>query len=567
MRIRVTELRPGAVKVKASSLSPVHALARHRRLEVAPHEFIILDREPGEGDRHARLEAHAATGTQWETLEVEPNAEALVFQRELEIYFEVTECAFANARGNEGAAAFWTRLRLIPGDILGHPLLRWLSGPLDERSLCRALSGVLESFASRALAARLETFHYESLCQDALTNHLSGFHEEARVRDEVYRCSGLLFCAPITALTAAMPSVDTDVRRTEIRRMQDEARRTQLAEAMAQAAAQAAHDRAAHQAAMQRLQQEKAKELERLEQAKTKEEMRIALRLLQEQAEAAARAARADADRKAAEAHIREQQARLTQTQIEAARREMALKEEAYNANRRAEAEATRQLEGIEAHLRDQAKAVFVEMGSLREQLAVLQDAVNQLSTTESAGDDALTMTAQWRALDRNGEVIIPQLGASERLYTGAMLDVAVAVSREAWVYVLLKDSSGEWVSLVPDTVGMMGDMRKNHQEAGEIVVWPGVNRRRPDLPHWMLDKDCGYERFMVIASEEPFEPIAEIQDHDNNPPEQWTRGICNPVDMLGTGAAKPTTMNFDRALRLLTGNGRIAHECVVQHV
>lgn len=114
-----------------------------------------------------------------------------------------------------------------------------------------------------------------------------------------------------------------------------------------------------------------------------------------------------------------------------------------------------------------------------------------------------LDLRACWRVREPHGVASRP-LGQAETLPRGALLDVAVAVSRDACIYVLLNGSSGRWQCLVPDLAGRQGLRRPNRQRAGESVVWPGANRLAPPLPFWALDGRAGRERFVVVASAQP---------------------------------------------------------------
>lgn len=560
MSMHVTDIRPEPKLLSADALPPLKRFSTKRALDVLPAECCIVR----QGDR---FEAHAPSGSDWLRLELKTDATALVFQRETELYLTVKDCRFANSRGNEGEAALWTRIRLIPGDSLDHPLLGRLRSELSQDAFRNALAQALESSIGAMLEEQLGAFTYTPLCQDALTQHLSSFHELQPVCEAAHRRAGMLFTGPFMALAVAAPSLDAPARLAEIKRIREQERRTRLEQALADAAAQAAQSRIAHEQALQNRRQHLERELQELEARKSHEEIRVAIELTRRKAEEEARAVKAEADRKAAEALLSERQAALAETQIEAARRELALKEQAAREAREAAERAARQLDGMDARLREYAAGVHEEIDAVNEKLAVLQETLDQLKARDAAPPDkALSLIAEWRAYDRDG-VILPCMGAAERLPTRTMLDVAVTVSRDAFVYVLLKDASGEWLSLVPDARDLMGVRRDNRQRAGEAVVWPGVNRRCPDLPYWMLDQHRGYERFVVLASIEPLDPLAAIREDAEAALRSWTRGVCNPVELLAPPDQPPIAAAYERALHVLKGAGRIARELVVHHI
>jgi len=554
MKITITELRPQPRLVYGNQ-----APRFKRNSEVQPSEFAILQHKNG-------LTAHASEGKQPLSLKLHADDTMLLLDRVMDAYLSVENCAFANSSGAEGMVAFWTRLRLVPGDPQQHPLLKRISGTLSPEGFMDSLAQVIESAIGRELEQCLAGFQYEPLCQHALTRFVAPFHTQENIRNVLYQRSGLVILDPLTVTAASAHSLDASWKNAEVKRMQDEQRRRELQEAMAEASVGSAKARLAHQEALIQEQEKLERERLELEQQRQREEVRIALELLEQQAEAEARAARAEAEKREAEAELERRRIALTEAEIARMQQDIALKEKMAETARNAADAHGQQLAAMDQHVR----MMGLEVKTVNEKLSVLETALAQLQAHGVPGKDgALSLAAQWRAYNMTG-IIKPQLAPADTLPTGTMLDVAVTTSKDAYIYILLKDASGKWISLVPDAANLMGITRDNRQTANSVVVWPAENRRRPDLPYWMLDPHTGFERLLVIASLDPFDPLEEIRREGERAARAWSRGICNPVDMLpASPGADPHTgiMDYQRALRVLTGQGRICHEMVVCHV
>ena len=159
----------------------------------------------------------------------------------------------------------------------------------------------------------------------------------------------------------------------------------------------------------------------------------------------------------------------------------------------------------------------------------------------EAGAAGPLGLVAAWRALDAHG-TLNPRLGPRETLPSGTWLDVAVTVTRDAHIYVLVRGSTGRWQCLVPDRAGLLGIPRPNRQRAGETVRWPGRSRRFPDKPCWRLDSRPGTERVAVVASLD---------------------ALGERVERLFDSAGPA----YRRAAEGLVGDGCVMQELVIEHV
>ena len=172
----------------------------------------------------------------------------------------------------------------------------------------------------------------------------------------------------------------------------------------------------------------------------------------------------------------------------------------------------------------------------------------------EAGGGAQLRLIVSWQAHDRGG-VLVPHLGARERLPSGTFLSTRVSVSRDAWVIILARNSAGRWQRLVPDEGGAMGITRGNRQRANETVTWPGANRYCPELPFWCLDSNPGRERLIVAACERPI-GVAEVLHAGASP-----RGLC------AAGGAFDPDDSYHRVTAALLEMGCRIHETVIEHV
>ncbi|MBP8128088.1 MAG: DUF4384 domain-containing protein [Candidatus Hydrogenedentes bacterium] len=202
---------------------------------------------------------------------------------------------------------------------------------------------------------------------------------------------------------------------------------------------------------------------------------------------------------------------------------------------------------------------------------ARLDSALRQLQewkVSGGSGADGFALSAVWRAYNENGSRILPILGHVSTLPSGTLLDVAVLVNRDAYVYVVVRESSGQWRLLVPDAHGLMGIERDHRQRGGIAVVWPGVNRRVPDLPFWMLHGQAGLERVYVIAS-------AERIDLDVFHREDAMERLIAEARPLGRaeGLSAYTEREGESGVDHITfpdallGKDRIVHETLIRHV
>ena len=185
------------------------------------------------------------------------------------------------------------------------------------------------------------------------------------------------------------------------------------------------------------------------------------------------------------------------------------------------------------------------------------RDAVHR-AALEASGRP-LGLVATWRALDEHG-TLNPRLSPLEALPTGTWLDVAVTATRDAWVYVLVKGSSGRWQCLVPDRDALVAIPRPNRQRAGRTVRWPGSSRRYPDKPYWRLDRRPGTERIVVVAS---LDRLDGRLDRLLN-----RRGIGAARAQLGPRTVRRDSAapSYRQATECLVGDGAVMQELVVEH-
>ncbi|MFW6163115.1 MAG: DUF4384 domain-containing protein [Planctomycetota bacterium] len=172
----------------------------------------------------------------------------------------------------------------------------------------------------------------------------------------------------------------------------------------------------------------------------------------------------------------------------------------------------------------------------------------------EAAGRP-LGLTAAWRALDESG-TLNPCLSPVEALPSGTWLDVAVTVSRHAFVYVLVHGSAGRWQCLVPDRDDLLGVVRDNRQGGGRTVRWPGHSRRYPNKPYWRLDRRPGTERIAVVAALDRLDDTIErVFD---------AGGLDGARRRFGPRATVPT---YRELTQCLLGDGRVMQELVIDHL
>lgn len=183
-------------------------------------------------------------------------------------------------------------------------------------------------------------------------------------------------------------------------------------------------------------------------------------------------------------------------------------------------------------------------------------------------GADTLALSVVWRAYNENGSRIVRALGHIETLPSGALLDVAVLVNRDACIYVVARESSGQWRWLVPDAHGLMGIERDHRQRGGVATVWPGANREAPDLPFWMLYGRGGFERVYVIASTDRIDlEIIHMEDAMEH-----LIAEARPLGRIEGLSARDNRRDESAAERLvfseaLLGKNRVVHETLIQHV
>lgn len=271
--------------------------------------------------------------------------------------------------------------------------------------------------------------------------------------------------------------------------------------------------------------------------------------------------------------------ARLAELTVQ--REEMKTEQTRLDAEQRRELERRRQeteLKIREAEARNQgekAQALREVSATLREislaaessdsRLENLEQEFKELLTHSPEPEEALGTVVVWRLHSAEG-LEDPELKKRARLPTGSLLDVAVTPSREAYVYVLLKSDTDPWISLVPDTSNIMGITRRNLQQKGETVFWPGENSKEPGKPpFWMLDPSPGLERLVVVASIEELdvnkllteEGIASLREKSDG-----SRGFTNPAE----APTLVTHGDYHDLVTGLVGKGCIVDEFVFDH-
>jgi hypothetical protein len=530
LRYEVTGIDPGIVMVEPEKGESTGIMGKILGkgplvLSARPSRVVIYDTDEG-------VSLLASRGSETASVKLEEKVNALEVSREFSISAHLEDVRFAG--GDAGYVSLWIPARFLTTGQATHPLLDRMRAA-SVGAFKEGLARCMEAALGRVLEEAIGTVEYAPGagpgCITEALEELGPGHETA---NRLHEKAGLAIVDDLMALDAGVPEVDVRANKEKERKKEAEARREEVARKMGEESARMAMSAAEHEREMEEKRQQTEKELEELRGQQKKEEIRTSIRLEEELADLKKEEKRAEVEKK---------------------RRETEL--------------LAKKIEQVEGELLA-ARALEERIDSMEQLLKAMQE-----DRMEEARDP-LGMMVSWRALNESG-VIIPSMGMTERLPSGTMLDVTVSVNRDAYVYVLLQNSSDEWQCLVPDVDDIMGVRKKNLQKANQAETWPGVNRHYdPDLPYWCLDREPGYERFIVLASLESIDPV-EIVEREGI---AGLRGVAAPVGTRGVynpGAhrkeaasdmqAGEALKDYRRVIEGLVGDGKVMEEMVLEHV
>ncbi len=456
---------------------------------------------------------------------------ALCINRNFSIDAHISEVQFSG--GCQGYVSLFIPLRFLTHTSEPHPVIERMPA-VSPSAFQDALADCLSGGAGPELRRIFAGVEYEPAAAiQRLSESLSVVSSGQEFVREMAEKTGLAIADTIIVQDAGAPEEDRRINKEQERKKEAEARRQEVGQKMGEESAKMAISSAEHEREMQEARQQTEKELAELHRQQKEEEIRTSISLKKELADLKKQEKQAEVDKKNKEAKLVE-----------------------------------KKIGAVEAELK--AVSAFEQRVESLEQLL---QAMQEDRTSEA--EDPLGMMASWRALNETG-VIIPQLGSYEKLPSGTMLDLNLTVNREAYVYVLLQNSSSDWQCLVPDADKLMGIKKQNFQRANQTETWPGVNKHLPDLPYWCLDREPGYERFVVLASLEPIDPMKVLESEGVEGLREeaapiGTRGLCNPVDYEQSASAglQPhgAVKDYRRVVKGLMGDGKVMEEMVVEHV
>lgn len=616
MRITVKGIKPQPELLQGKQL-PLPAFfvitRKDRKLEIAPNEMAIIS----EGEK---IKILAPSGSTPECETVTQNSVVLKCSNEIDIYLRMDDVHFSGS--STGFLEIWATFKLLDPEDFGniHPLVHKWDKELSLSSLIEVLTHGLNSALCPVFQSYFARIEYiPGMSPGDAGCSLKGFFKDAQVGDALRRNLGLALLANPEVLKIRDPEIDDRAHRQQQAEKENQQRKRKLQESIANTAVRLTKEKTQVHAGIILQQEVGRKEIEKkkidlvkenieLEKKKCRAKEEILKDIVNtktrikaaEAKEAEAKARKKDAEAEEIKANARKKNAEAEEAKANAkkkyaeaeeakanARKQQAEAKEAELRIKKSKQDIERQKDELEQNLakrKTETEEARFRLSRLEKEIAAnaeveikvnaILDELNSLKMDKPIAEEkALGMLASWRAHNAEG-VVIPQLSVKETLPTGTMLDVAVAVTRDAYVYVLVKESTGSWVCLVPDTGRMMGIKRSNFQKAEEVVIWPGINKSRPDLPFWALDPETGTERLIVIASIEELKDIDHILKEPNmesirkSGKPLGVRGLCNPVHMIKNDDQKyKSASDYHRVLSTLVGNGCVFQETVINHV
>ena len=590
MKIAVREMKPDVREVAVADLPGGGLFGRGpRRLTLEPSQVALV----GDG---GTLTLHAVAGEVPREIELRRTARVVLLPRQMTLRFSLEDCPFANCPS--GRATLWATVRIVvaPAPEARHPLTLDSQAVESRVKLRQALGECLGASLGAALRETVATVTYDPADPVAgLSHKLDTFQLDESRRAALAATGGLFLLGTLTVEDAACPALDDRHRgdaaaaqRLSAIRAQQQIVREQFRAKCEGELAEAQHANALgdlHVQARKLVLEERKLEIEadlrkdlavqRRRKAEAEADAKAARVTLEEARTAVERAKaqllHAAVDRQKAGAELSRAQARLAEAQAQA--------REAEAEFTKARAEAERKRAGAADELREALGRLEAKIGHFE---ILLEDLPKTLHVEVAR---PLELRVKWRAHSPRG-ILAPALPQYPipRLRSGTWLDVEITVSHDAYLYILLRGSSGRWQCLVPehllpDPRCRLGIPRENRQKANRRVVWPGQCTRPRAMPFWMLDQTPGLERFLVVASLDRFDEIAGQLDREGLAGLRRTaapvgarvvsRGVV-PTDAFAPLTADPAQEvdvgQYHRIIESLKGDGRIMHHQVVEH-
>ncbi|NWH04820.1 DUF4384 domain-containing protein [Desulfobacter latus] len=466
-------------------------------------------------------------GTAEQTIECSGKSLVFTFLRTFSVQVQCSNIPFSG--GHMGNMSLQLVLGLVtPKQDQAHPMASALSGDLSQALFGQIIGSALEATITGPLAQLAANFEYKpGQGQDQIQAKIIQLFQDSVLKNSLKDIAGIYVAGQIKVTSLGVPALD-DYFHTKVKAKEEQKKRELDHEI------RSAREQAEFEAALEKKRREHVRDLAALNHEKELENIR----------------SRAEVARQIEKQKIRCEQAKAQKAEAEAEAEQLKL-----------------------GHLEKE----FFKAGAYEEKIDLLERNLHivteQLAERKAANltpdpetRDMLVLSAVWRAHDVQG-ILIPDIGVCPSLPSGSMVDVQVTTSKDAWVYILLKGSTGTWQCLLPDLADFMGIMRTNRQQAGVPTIWPGVNRDYPSCPFWILDEDPGVERIMVVASEQELNITDHLADARVAMLRDQTaiRGMTNRV----RGALPEQASDYHRAATLLAGaygNGGVNMETVIVH-